>query len=82
MGTNSKNKFMATKKDIGASCKKFIWNISNKRLAIFGFSFKANTNKPENLSIFISKDLLQEGAELTIFDPKVNEKQIILELQE
>ena len=54
----------------------------NKRLAIFGFSFKANTNDTrESPSIFISKDLLQEGAQLTIFDPKVNEKQILTELQ-
>ena len=37
--------------------------LSNKRLAIFGFSFKANTNDTrESPSINISKNLLQEGA--------------------
>ena len=62
--------------------KNLFGTLSNKRLAIFGFSFKANTNDTrESPSIFISKDLLQEGAQLTIFDPKVNEKQILTELQ-
>lgn len=56
-------------------------NLSNKRIAIFGFSFKANTNDTrESPSINISKSLLQEGAILNIYDPKVNEKQIYEEL--
>ena len=54
--------------------------LSNKKLAIFGFSFKANTNDTrESPSINISKDLLQEGAKLNFYDPKVTEKQILKE---
>ena len=55
--------------------------LSNKRLAIFGFSFKANTNDTrESPSISISKNLIQEGAKLSFYDPKVKEKQILNEL--
>ena len=57
--------------------------LSNKKLAIFGFSFKANTNDTrESPSINISKDLLQEGAKLNFYDPKVNENQILKEFVE
>ncbi len=56
--------------------------LSNKRLAVFGFSFKANTNDTrESPSINISKNLLQEGAKLSFYDPKVNERQICFEFQ-
>ena len=57
--------------------------LSNKKIAIFGFSFKANTNDTrESPSINISKDLLQEGAKLKFYDPQVNEKQISKEFDE
>ena len=57
--------------------------LSNKKIAVFGFSFKANTNDTrESPSINISKNLLQEGAKLSFYDPKVNEKQILSEFNE
>ncbi len=57
--------------------------LTNKKLAIFGFSFKANTNDTrESPSIFISKNLLQEGAKLNFYDPKVSEKEILKEFNE
>ncbi len=57
--------------------------LSNKKLAIFGFSFKANTNDTrESPSINISKSLLQEGAKLNFYDPKVSEKEILIEFNE
>ena len=57
--------------------------LSNKRLAIYGFSFKANTNDTrESPSINISKNLLSEGAKLTFYDPKVSKNQILRELDE
>ena len=60
--------------------KNLFGTLSNKRLAVFGFSFKANTNDTrESPSINISKNLLQEGAILSFYDPKVNEKQIYAE---
>ncbi len=57
--------------------------LANKKLAIFGFSFKANTNDTrESPSINISKNLLQEGAKLNFYDPKVKEGQILNEFDE
>ncbi len=54
--------------------------LSKKKLAVFGFSFKANTNDTrESPSINISKNLLQEGAKLCIYDPKVNPDKILSE---
>jgi UDPglucose 6-dehydrogenase len=56
--------------------------LSNKRLGVFGFSFKANTNDTrESPSINISNNLLREGAKLSFYDPKVIEKQIFLEFE-
>ena len=48
-----------------------------------GFAFKANTNDTrESSSIQICKDLLEEGAQLLIHDPKVEEKQISMDLSQ
>eukprot|EP00456_Euglypha_rotunda_P042499 TRINITY_DN33173_c0_g2_i1.p1 TRINITY_DN33173_c0_g2~~TRINITY_DN33173_c0_g2_i1.p1 ORF type:complete len:136 (+),score=17.40 TRINITY_DN33173_c0_g2_i1:107-514(+) len=46
--------------------------ISGKRIAIFGYAFKANTGDTrESPSIYVSKFLLEERAKLNIYDPKV-----------
>ena len=51
--------------------------ISGKKICILGFSFKANTNDTrESAAIKICKDLLEEGAFLSIHDPKVSKEQI------
>ncbi len=61
--------------------KKLFGTVSGKKICILGFSFKANTNDTrESPAISISKNLLEEGAELLIFDPKVSSKQIINDL--
>ena len=58
--------------------KKLFGTVSGKKIAILGFAFKANTNDTrESAAINICKDLIEEGAELIIHDPKVNEEQII-----
>ena len=55
--------------------------LNGKKIAILGFSFKANTNDTRNSpAIKICKDLLSEGANLKIYDPKVDSKQIEKEL--
>ncbi len=60
---------------------KLFGTISGKKIAIFGFSFKANTNDTrESPSISICKDLLEEGARIFIYDPQVSVKQIEVEL--
>ena len=56
--------------------------VTGKRLAILGFAFKANTNDTrEAPAIRIARDLLEEGAQLSIHDPKVAEAQISRDLQ-
>ena len=62
---------------------KLFGNLSNKKLSILGFSFKANTNDTrESPAIKICKNLLEEGANLRIFDPRVSKLQIDKDLKE
>ena len=62
--------------------KNLFGTLSDKKLAIFGFSFKANTNDTrESPSINISKDLLKEDAKLSIYDPKVLKNKILNEFE-
>tara|TARA_B100000886_G_scaffold22974_1_gene14557 strand:- start:1134 stop:2543 length:1410 start_codon:yes stop_codon:yes gene_type:complete len=62
--------------------RKLLGNIANKKIAIFGFAFKANTNDTrESPSIYIVKDLLEEGAIINIHDYKVSKEQIDKDLK-
>ncbi|MDC3232476.1 nucleotide sugar dehydrogenase, partial [Prochlorococcus sp. AH-716-A09] len=62
--------------------KNLFGTISNKKIVILGFSFKADTNDTrESPSIEISRDLLKEGADLIFYDPKVTQEQIINEFK-
>jgi UDPglucose 6-dehydrogenase len=55
--------------------------VSGKRIAVLSFAFKADTNDTrETPAIRICRDLLEEGAQLAIFDPKVSAKQIAADL--
>ncbi|MCC5789212.1 MAG: UDP-glucose 6-dehydrogenase [Opitutales bacterium] len=46
--------------------------VSGKRLAIFGYAFKKDTNDiRESAAIYICRDLLEEKAQLAIYDPQV-----------
>ncbi|MCP9916630.1 nucleotide sugar dehydrogenase [Cyanobium sp. ATX 6F1] len=55
--------------------------VTGKRLAILGFAFKADTNDTrEAPAITICRDLLEEGAQLAIYDPKVDVEQISQDL--
>ena len=57
--------------------EKLFGTVNGKNIAILGFSFKANTNDTrESPSIRISCDLLEEGAQLLIYDPKVSIERI------
>ena len=57
--------------------KTLFGSVANKKLVILGFAFKANTNDTrESAAIKICKDLIIEGADLIIHDPKVSSKQI------
>nr|SVE74096.1 EOG090X03RJ [Daphnia barbata] len=55
--------------------------ITDKHIAILGFAFKKNTGDTrESPAIHVAKHLLDEGAYLHIFDPKVEKAQILLDL--
>ncbi len=57
--------------------KKLFNTLANKKIAILGFSFKANTNDiRESPSIDLTKNLLLEKALISIHDPKVQPSQI------
>ena len=55
--------------------------VSGKRIGVLGFAFKADTNDTrESPAIRICRDLLEEGAQLAIMDPKVSEDQMAEDL--
>ena len=62
--------------------KKLFGTLSGKKISVLGFAFKANTNDTrESAAIQICKNLLEEGAILYIHDPKVDKKQISVDLE-
>ena len=62
--------------------QKLFGTVTGKRLAVLGFAFKADTNDTrEAPAIRICRDLLEEGAQLAIHDPKVDGAQIARDLQ-
>ncbi|WAQ99383.1 UGDH-like protein [Mya arenaria] len=48
--------------------------VTNKKIAIFGFAFKKDT------AIYVASYLIEEGAQIRIYDPKVDRAQIFSEL--
>lgn len=55
--------------------------VSDKKIAIWGFAFKKDTNDTrESAAIHVCKGLLEERAKLCIYDPRVPEQQIRDEL--
>eukprot|EP00127_Corallochytrium_limacisporum_P005268 Clim_evm85s201 gene=Clim_evmTU85s201 len=55
--------------------------VTGKRLAVLGFAFKKDTGDTrESAAIAVCRALLEEGATLHIYDPKVPEKQIFRDL--
>ena len=63
--------------------QKLFGTITSKKICILGFAFKANTNDTrESAAITICRELLEEGANLVIHDPKVKSKQIESDYQQ
>ncbi|NDC16039.1 MAG: nucleotide sugar dehydrogenase, partial [Synechococcaceae bacterium WB9_2_170] len=61
--------------------QKLFGTVTGKRIAVLGFAFKADTNDTrEAPAIRICQDLLEEGAQLAIYDPKVAAAQIAADL--
>uniref|UniRef100_A0A1I8B010 UDP-glucose 6-dehydrogenase n=1 Tax=Meloidogyne hapla TaxID=6305 RepID=A0A1I8B010_MELHA len=56
--------------------------ITDKKIAIFGFAFKKNTGDTRGSpAIYVTKNLIDENAQLFIYDPKVKETQIRFDLE-
>lgn len=57
--------------------------VTDKRITFFGFAFKKNTaDTRESSAIHVARFLLEEGARLVIYDPKVPEAQVRYELNQ
>lgn len=57
--------------------------VTDKKICILGFAFKKNTGDTrESAAIYISKHLMDEGAHLSIYDPKVERQQVEMELSQ
>ncbi|MCP5536790.1 MAG: UDP-glucose 6-dehydrogenase [Akkermansiaceae bacterium] len=51
--------------------------VRGKRIAVWGFAFKKDTNDTrESASIYVCRDLLMEGAHIALYDPRVPVSQI------
>jgi UDPglucose 6-dehydrogenase len=56
--------------------------VAGKKIAILGWAFKKDTNDTrESAAISIASDLISEQASVVVFDPKVQENQIIDDLK-
>ncbi|KAL9122074.1 MAG: hypothetical protein Q9187_001375 [Circinaria calcarea] len=52
-------------------------SLNGKKIAVLGFAFKKNTNDTrESPAIRLVSNLVAEGAQITIYDPKVREEQV------
>ena len=55
--------------------------IKSKKIAVLGWAFKKDTNDSrESASIYVTDHLLEEGAHVCVYDPKVEEKRMINDL--
>ncbi|MBN2263967.1 MAG: nucleotide sugar dehydrogenase [Prolixibacteraceae bacterium] len=57
--------------------------VSGKKIAFLGWAFKKDTNDTrESAAIYVAKELLDDLAEVHVYDPKVSEAQMIKDLDE
>jgi UDPglucose 6-dehydrogenase len=70
------------KRRFSTSIVKTLYNtVSDKKIAFLGWAFKKDTNDTrESAAIYVADDLLNEQAQLAIYDPKVSRKKILADL--
>ena len=57
--------------------------VSGKKITFLGWAFKKETNDTrESAAIYVAWELLQDQADIHIYDPKVNPEQILKDLKE
>jgi UDPglucose 6-dehydrogenase len=55
--------------------------IADKKIAFLGWAFKKDTNDTrESAAIYVADDLINEQAKIAVYDPKVDYKQVISDL--
>ena len=55
--------------------------VADKKITFLGWAFKKDTNDTrESAAIYVADDLIFEQANITVYDPKVTEKQILADL--
>ena len=55
--------------------------ISGKKITFLGWAFKKDTNDTrESAAIYVADDLINEQANIALFDPKVSQKQVLSDL--
>lgn len=55
--------------------------VSGKKIVFYGWAFKKDTNDTrESAAIYVANALLEEQAEIVVYDPKVSEEQIYADL--
>ncbi len=70
------------KRRFAANIVKTLFNtVSGKKIAVLGWAFKKDTNDTrESAAIYVSDYLLNEQAEIVVYDPKVTAEQIYADL--
>lgn len=55
--------------------------VADKKIAFLGWAFKKDTNDTrESAAIYVANDLINEQAQIAVFDPKVSRKKILNDL--
>lgn len=70
------------KRRFAANIVQTLYNtVSGKKIAFLGWAFKKDTNDTrESAAIYVSDYLLNEQANIAVFDPQVKEKQVLSDL--
>jgi UDPglucose 6-dehydrogenase len=71
------------KRRFAANIVKTLFNtVSGKKIAFLGWAFKKDTNDTrESAAIYVADHLLNEEAEIVVYDPKVKAEQIYVDLE-
>ncbi|SDH99726.1 UDP-glucose 6-dehydrogenase [Myroides phaeus] len=55
--------------------------VNGKKIAFLGWAFKKDTNDTrESAAIYVANDLMEEEANIHVYDPKVTEQQMLIDL--
>ena len=71
------------KNRFASQIQKALFNtVNGKKIAIWGWAFKKDTNDTrESAAIYVADQLLSEGAEIVVYDPKVTLERMHMDLQ-